>query len=228
MLSISFKWNWKLGEKRSHSIHDTSNVQFFHQSPNIIPKYRLSNASNTLSRQMCRKKKKRQSMIAPQRNSNRPSARYVARAKQYRLWARSSMETEWNGTCCSLRVHPRRHPREIGFFFRAVRLPEPAATLDAFLVFVDASPIWILTGILHPHDTQTRYATGQPCPSSRGTRRTMDGLWDGKARSWIRVWPLGYVLMSFKLVFFDGQCYLAGGCFSHTMGRALRRVRKLR
>lgn len=77
MLSISFKWNWKLGEKRSHSIHDTSNVQFFHQSPNIIPKYRLSNASNTLSRQMCRKKKKRQSMIAPQRNSNRSSARYV-------------------------------------------------------------------------------------------------------------------------------------------------------
>lgn len=44
----------------------------------------------------------------------------------------------------------------------------------------------------------------------------MDGLWDGKARSWIRVWPLGYVLMSFKLVFFDGQCYFAGGLlFAH-------------
>lgn len=70
-------------------------------------------------------------------------------------------------------------PREIGFFFRVVRLPEPAATLDAFLVFVSN----LDTRRVHPHDTQTRYATGQPCPSSRvhprGTRRTIDELWDG-------------------------------------------------
>lgn len=75
-------------------------------------------------------------------------------------------------------------PREIGFFFRVVRLPEQLRSMR----FSCLSPIWIL----HPHDTQTRYATGQPCPSSRvhprGTRRTIDELWDGVQCSWIRVW----------------------------------------
>lgn len=47
------KLNWR---KEKRSIHDTL-FQFFHQFPNIIPKYRSSNASKP-SHQTCHKKKK--------------------------------------------------------------------------------------------------------------------------------------------------------------------------
>lgn len=65
----------KLNSEKREAFDPQYLVQFFHQFPNIVPKYRLSNASK-LSRQTCHKKK-RQSMIPPQRNSNRSSARYV-------------------------------------------------------------------------------------------------------------------------------------------------------
>lgn len=232
----------KLNSEKREAFDPQYLVQFFHQFPNIVPKYRLSNASK-LSRQTCHKKK-RQSMIPPQRNSNRSSARYVdyrenlifflslslatipsstrinpsffgggnGRSESIRPWRvtgsggrrvtrlvmpagkgalsaslKAIPRVVRNNTACELVRAWRRNgtepvaaststtPREIGFFFRVVRLPEQLRSMR----FSCLSPIWIL----HPHDTQTRYATGQPCPSSRvhprGTRRTIDELWDG-------------------------------------------------
>lgn len=239
----------KLNSEKREAFDPQYLVQFFHQFPNIVPKYRLSNASK-LSRQTCHKKK-RQSMIPPQRNSNRSSARYVdyrenlifflslslatipsstrinpsffgggnGRSESIRPWRvtgsggrrvtrlvmpagkgalsaslKAIPRVVRNNTACELVRAWRRNgtepvaaststtPREIGFFFRVVRLPEQLRSMR----FSCLSPIWIL----HPHDTQTRYATGQPCPSSPSSRDEEDNrrVMGWCPCSWIRVW----------------------------------------
>lgn len=89
-------------------------------------------------------------------------------------------ETEWNGTCCS---RTSTAPREIGFF-RAAIVPEPAGYAVAGCVSRvrerAARSLMLLAESfsLCTRDTQTRYATGQPCyrdpaylPPSREERK---------------------------------------------------------
>ena len=242
----------KLNSEKREAFDPQYLVQFFHQFPNIVPKYRLSNASK-LSRQTCHKKK-RQSMIPPQRNSNRSSARYVdyrenlifflslslatipfstrinpsffgggnGRSESIRPWRvtgsggrrvtrlvmpagkgalsaslKAIPRVVRNNTACELVRAWRRNgtepvaaststtPREIGFFFRVVRLPEPAATLDAFLVFVsnlDTSPSRYANEI---RDRSTLSIISRPSSRDEEDNRRVMGWCPC---SWIRVW----------------------------------------